>query len=193
MKTTYFVWEDPSCEGISPNWLELSGQEFLALVRSAEAVGRYFVKMEDAQEGTATVIEATRASYLAWKKDKNRQVYLKACAKAKPTVSYHALVSDGGVYGEELLEDRTADVLSECLISMTRETLKDALASLTSDEYKLIAYLYLFDRRGTVRGYARLTKTTKSTVNRRKDAVLLKLKKYFEKSAGQIQKNSAIE
>ena len=193
MKTTYLVWEDPACDGINPNWLELAGPEFLALVRSAKASGRYFVKLDNAQDGIATIIEATRPSYLAWKKENNHRAYLKTCAEGKHTVSYQALESDCDSYGEELLEDMTADVLSECLAAMTRETLKAALASLKADEYRLIAYLYLSERRGTVRGYASLTRTTKSTVNRKKDGILQKLKDFFEKDTGQMKKSSAIE
>ena len=185
MKTTYLVWEDPSCDGINPNWRELTGQEFLAFVRSAEAAGRHFVKLKNAQDGNATVIEATRASYLAWKKEENHREYLKACAEGIPVISYHESEADGSGNGEEMLEDKTADVLSDCLAAMARETLKAALASLTEDEYRLIAYLYLSDRRGTVRGYASLTRSTKSTVERNKSKVLVKLKNFFEKDVGQ--------
>ena len=92
MKTTYYAWENPDCNGIDPIWVELSGLEFLALVRSAESKGRYFIKLENDQNGTATIIESTATSYLAWKKEKNRREYLKRCAEGKPTVSYHALI-----------------------------------------------------------------------------------------------------
>lgn len=179
MKTTYFVWENPACNGINPNWKELSGQEFLALVRSAEAAGRYFVKLENAQDGTATIIEATKTSYLAWRKEKRRREYLETCAKGKHIVSYHALKLDGGYYGEEILEDKTADVLSECLVAMTSETLKAALASLSADEYELMAYLYLSDKRGTERGYAALCGVAQKTINKRKTRILTKLRKFF--------------
>ena len=180
MKTTYLVWEDPTCDGINPNWPELTRLEFLTLVRSAEAAGRYFVKLENAQDGTVTVIEATRASYLVWKQEKNHSDYLRICAEGKPTVSYHALRSDGRSYGEESLEDKSANVLTECLEIMTRETLNAALASLTAEESRIIAYLYLSDRRGTERGYANLTRSTNITVHRKKVAALNKLKKIFE-------------
>lgn len=180
MKTTYLVWEDPSCEGINPSWQELNGQEFLALVRSAEAVGRYFVKLESIQKDTAIVIEATRASYLAWKKEKNHREYLESCAKGKTTFSYHAMEADGSSYGEELLEDKAADVVAECLMTITSETLKDALASLTANEYGLIAYLYLSERKGTERGYAALSGIPQKTLNDRKKRILHKLKDFFE-------------
>lgn len=179
MKTTYLVWQNPACNGINPSWQELTGQEFLALVRSAEAAGRYFVKIGNAEDGDITVLEATRANYLAWRKEKRRHEYLKTCAAEKPTVSYHALDSDGG-YGEEMLEDEAVDVLSECIMAITRETLRTALASLTADEYKLIAYLYLSDKKGTERGYAALSGIPQKTLNDRKNRILHKLKIFFE-------------
>ena len=66
-------------------------------------------------------------------------------------------------------------------MAMTRETLKAALASLTADEYRLIAYLYLSDKRGTERGYAALCGVPQKTLNDRKSRILRKLRKYFEK------------
>lgn len=180
MKTTYLVWEDPSCEGINPNWRELTGQEFLAFVRSAEAAGRYFVKLENAHDGTATVIEATRASYLAWRREKRHREYLKACAEGVPTFSYHALEAAGGSYGEELLEDKTTDVVAECLMTITRETLGAALKTLTAEEYRLIAYLYLSEKRGTEREYAALCGVPQKTLNDRKNRILRKLKNFFD-------------
>lgn len=193
MKTTYLVWKNPTRDGINPSWRELSGQEFLALVRSAEVTGRYFVKLENAEDGTAIIIESTRASYLAWKKEKRRREYLKACAGGKPAISYHALALDGGCSCEELLEDKAADVLTECLVKLTRETLKAALASLTADEYRLISYLYLAEEAGTIREYANLTGKKKSTIGRRKSAILQKMKDFFENNVGQIRKSWAIE
>lgn len=181
MKNTYLVWENPACKSINPIWRELNGQEFLALVRSTEVAGRYFVKLGNAQDGTAIVIEATRASYLAWKKEKNHSEYLKSCAESTSTFSYHEGDSAEGGCGEELMEDITADVLSECFAAMTRETLKAALVSLTEDEYKLIAYLYLSDKRGTESRYAALCGVSQKAINKRKIRVLAKLKTFFEK------------
>ena len=180
MKTTYLVWENPGCNGINPIWKELAGQEFLALVRSAEAAGRYFVKLENAQDGTAIVIEATKANYLAWRKEKRHREYLETCAGDKHIVSYHALKTDDGYYGEETLEDKEVDVLSESLAAIARETLKAALASLSADEYELIAYLYLAEKRGTERGYAALHGVTQKAINKKKNSVLTKLKNFFD-------------
>lgn len=180
MKTIYLVWENPACNGINPIWKELAGQEFLALVRSAEAAGRFFIKLENAQDGTAIVIEATEASYLAWRKEKRHREYLENCAEDIHIVSYHALKADGGYYGEETLEDKEVDVLSESLTAMTRETLKAALASLTADEYELIAYLYLSEKRGTERGYAEISGIPQKTLNYRKNMILRKLRSFFE-------------
>ena len=181
LKTTYLVWEDPTCDGINPSWQELAGQEYLTFVRSGKAAGRYFVKLENNEDNTAIVMEATRANFLAWRKEKNHRAYLNTCAKGKIIFPYHALDSDSGGYGEEILEDKDNDVLSECLAAMTRETLKAALASLTADEYQLIAYLYLSDKLTTEREYSTISGIPQKTINDRKNRILRKLKKFFEK------------
>jgi len=182
MRTTYLVWKQPLCNGSAPEWQEITGQEFLALVRSADGAGRYFIKLpghtEDGSD-SAIVLETTRADYLEWKREKNRADYLRNLAKGFNTVSYHSLESEDGSYGEELLADTTIDVTAESIQAIDRQTLSVALASLSPEDYRLIAYLYLSDEKGTERGYSELTGIPQKTVNDRKNRILAKLKKFF--------------
>jgi len=180
MKTTYLIWKDPSCGGVNPDWKKISGKEFLALVRSPEGKGRFFIKLpsteNDGSDGTV-VMEATEATYQNWKREKNRTDYLRLLGKAITVVSYHAMKSDDDeCFGEELITNPDNTEEAERLIIFALET---ALASLTDAEYRLIEFLYLSDKPGTVRAYEEMTGIPKTTVSRRQKAALEKLKKYF--------------
>ena len=180
---TYLVWKDPSCNGINPDWQEITGQEFLALVRSPESKGRHFVKLfsenADGSDG-CFVMESTKAEYLKWKKEKRHREYLRDSNPGYTQISYHAIETEDGCYGEELLRDEDCDVEAECLRMFEIEAVRAAIASLNDDERQLVEYFYLSKNQGTERGYAELAGIPKSTVNRRKAAVLSKLKKFLE-------------
>ena len=182
MKTTYLVWKNPSCNGVDPEWKELTGQEFYAFVNSSENKRRRFIKLEEANDSTdgAIVIEATEVAYIEWKHEKNHTDYLRNVAKGASITSYHAFENDDGIYGEELLPDTNCDLEAEFIRLYETELLQEALSQLNDDERQMVEYLYLSDNSGTVRGYEEMTGISKSTVNRRQQAVLVKLKKFFE-------------
>ena len=103
MKTKYLIWKKPSCDGINPQWQDITGEEFYSLVSSPEAKGRYFVKLqsinEDGSDGII-VMEATKEEYVTWRKEKDHSDYIQEHCGGYAQVSYHALESeDGGCYG----------------------------------------------------------------------------------------------
>jgi len=182
MKTTYWIWKDTSCNGINPDWQELNGREFYAFVRSPEAQGRYFVRLEstepDGSDG-CIVMEATKTYYAEWRREQKHTEYLRKEAKGIEVVFYHALEGDDGAYGEELLEDTSQNTEEDFVESEDLRLLPQALATLTSEERQMIQYMYLSAEQGTVRGYVALTGIPLTTVQRRKTRVLEKLRKFY--------------
>ena len=182
MKTTYLIWKAPACDGINPDWLEISAQDFLNLVRSAEGKCRHFIKLPatdyKGKDGTI-VMETTESYFTDWKRDKNHSDYLIRVGKNVKVDSYHALEAgeDDECSGEELLPDHSCDTETNCIEMFALET---ALASLNADEIRLIDFLYFSDSKKTVRDYEELTGIPKSTANRHKIAILKKLRKYLE-------------
>lgn len=180
MKTIYLIWKNPA----TPNgYKEISGQEFLTLVRSSEAKGRYFIKLpsvsEDGSDG-AIVMETTKDKYIDWKSEKNHTDYLLRHKAGRPTLRYHALEDEEGDYGEEMLADDNTDVELKCITALEPDLLHEALAKLTEDEYQLIEYMYLSPEKGTERGYSAITGIPQKTINNRKIRILQKIKNYFE-------------
>jgi DNA-directed RNA polymerase specialized sigma subunit len=181
MKTTYLIWRTPPSSSATPDWQEISGKEFLALVRSPKSKNRHFIKLQNMDGGDADmaiVMETTKADYLKWKCEKNHADYLRKCQKAITVVSYHSFESDDGeCFGEELLPTLNSDVEAQYVNTLLFEA---AMASLTDEEQRLIEFLYLSDRRRSVRDYEQTTGIPKSTASRRHKAALEKLKSILE-------------
>ena len=183
MKTTYLIWKNPSCGGTNPDWQEISGKEFYALVNSPELKERYFVKLPstnaDFSDGVI-VMEATETEYLKWKRVKNHNDYLRHYEKPFAVVSYlDVKVDDGDCRGEDLLVD-DYDIENEYIQSQELEILKAALTQLSIEERQIIKSLYLSENRYTVRSYSEKFGIPTTTIQRRKVTALNKLKKFFE-------------
>jgi RNA polymerase sigma factor (sigma-70 family) len=145
MKTTYLVWKDPSCNGINPEWEQISRNQFLALVKSPEGNGRRFVKLASTDEDGdgRIVIEATEQEFKSWLKEKRHAQHLRDSDPGYTLLSYHARTSeDEDCNGEELLSDESVNIEDDCLMMMDKQTLKAALACLTSEERELLALFY---------------------------------------------------
>ena len=188
MKTIYLIWKNPACNGVNPKWKQLSGKEFLDLVRSLEGKNRYFIKLSnhdhEAKDGQI-VIEATKTAYQDWKKEKNHADYLQKHSAGWQIISYHAMAkpNEAGTVGDECpLEEILIDVDSAFENDFINSHLLEiALSTLTADERHLIEHLYMVDEPYTLRSYETLTGISKSTSSRRQKAAFEKLKKFFEK------------
>ena len=47
MKKQYFVWKDPNCNGINPEWLEMTPREFYLFRKEPQNRTRLFVTLDD--------------------------------------------------------------------------------------------------------------------------------------------------
>jgi len=190
MKTIYLVWKDPACNGVSPDWMQLTGKEFLELVRSAKGKNRHFIKLHNPDyeaNDCQIVIEATKAAYADWKKEKNHADYLKKHNTGWRVISYHAMVKpdkagkviSDDCFMEGILVDADSsfedDLVNACALEL-------ALAELSVDERHLIEHLYMMDKPGTVRSYEQATGVSKSTASRRQNSALEKLRMFLANS-----------
>lgn len=181
MKTTYLVWKDPTCHGANPDWQEISGKEFLALVRSPDGKGRWFIKMDSTERNGAdgaVVMEATKSEYVRWRKEKDHSDWVREgqAKRGYKVVSYNAIETEDGCFGEELLADEDSDVETDCHRQFERERVKAALAALSDEEREMIGFL-LISGKGSERDFARLTGIPQKTINDRKNRAIAKLKK----------------
>jgi hypothetical protein len=185
MKTIYFIWKDPSCNGINPEWEKITGQRFYFLVRSPEGNGRFFIKLNSTDKNgddRRIVIEATKNEYVKWRKEKDHSDYIQEQQKNSgfQFVSYQYLDSEDALPNEASLRDTGINVEADYIESVEQTALKEALTQLSKDEYHMIGYFFLAGNKGTVRGYADITGIPYKTVHNRKIALLKKIKKLIE-------------
>ena len=184
VKTTYFIWKSQPRNGTSPDWLEINGQEFYALVNSPENKNRYFVMLKGVSENDGTVvIESTKSEYCKWRKEKDHGDYVRECnlKKGYKIFSYHNDVStNGDCYGEEILADMNCNVEADYFEALELEMLNEALAQLTDNERRMIEHLYLLEEKRTEQEYSSLIGIPQQTINYRKNQILQKLKNFFE-------------
>ena len=184
MKTIYLVWKDRHCNGVNPEWQELTGKGFYSFIKKPENKERHFIKLYgDNESDSIIMIESTEKEYIAWRKDKDHCDWIRKgqMSTGYQVVSYHAMETEDGCFGEELLPDETVSVEDDCFLLMDKKILKSALKQLTEEEYRLMAYFYLNDEKGTERGYAAITGLPQKTVHNRKVAVLKKIKRFINK------------
>ena len=184
MKTTYLVWKNTSCNGINPDWQEISGQDFYTLVNSPEGKSRFFIKLDsaDTESGDGAIfMESSKTDYEKWRTEKNHSDYIGRQQRKSgyQVISYHAMETDDSYSGEEVIEDTGTNIESDFIKSVEQGLLKEALEQLSEDEYHLLEYLYLSGDKGTVRGYATMTGIPRATVQDRKTAILKKIKNIF--------------
>jgi len=195
MRTTYLIWKDPACNGQAPDWQEITGNEFLALVRSPEGKNRHFIKLASTNDdsGDETIVmESTKSEYVKWRKEKDHADYIRKYQQKSgyQVVSYHAIESANdaeGCTGEETLEDGEVNLEADFMKSVEQGLLKEALAQLSEDEYRLLEYFYMSATKGTVRKYSEITDLPIMTVQNRKKAILKKIKNFLEGQVVQIK------
>lgn len=192
MSKKYLVWKNHSTANAKIDWIEMNGFDFYKFIRSPEAKGRYFIRMqnllEDSSDDTIT-IEANEAQYREWRTEENHKYHLRRSRKSFITFSYHAWTSDDECYGEEMLPDESVDVQAEVEMIMACEKIAEALLTLSAEERWLIDELFFLNEKMTMRKLSAKTSIPLMTLQDRKKAIYKKIKTFFV----QIPKNSAME
>jgi len=185
MSTTYLLWKDPDCKGINPQWLTLNRKEFLDFLKTPEACNRYFMKLssinDDSSDGRI-VIEATKAQFKEFEKERLHAHYLREINPGYIVISYNAFDDeDYDCYGEDFLRDSESEFVNECIEIIEKELIRRYVLLLTEEEQNLINYLYGTNEQGTIRGYAKVSGLKRSTIHRMKTTTLEKLRNYLQK------------
>ena len=77
MSKKYLMWKNPDCNGQNVEWIELTKDEFLSLIRDPENSGRCFIKLLGEKPDETIVVEVTKKQYEKWKGEMNNEYYLK--------------------------------------------------------------------------------------------------------------------
>ena len=184
----YFVWKDANCNGINPEWLEISGEEFMKL--KANEPKRRFIPCydEDDPESDVFLYEATKENYNEWNRDQMRYHYRDAVFHQKyKFVSLDDLVSEddeeGLTWAEVIPNTSEEDAAAhEAFIDWKEEKLaliKDLLKEIDEEEYALLWNLIMNpkkEERMTEKAYAEKLGISQQAVHKRKKKLLDKFR-----------------
>lgn len=192
MSNRYFVWKNPKCNGINPEWIELRPREYYAFVKCPLNKGRYFIDFNaDSQEDTdVLMMEVTAEEYAEWDRRRHQYRYRRDIEMEYEdyVVSLEEKVAeDDEMLFSEVIADINADTENEVIHRMDLVQLKAALDKLTPEELALINALFHdnLESRGE-RSIAADLGVPRMTLNDRKRKILRKIKN----SSVQNEKNS---
>lgn len=184
MAKKYYRWKDENCNGINPEWIEMSGQEYFEFKRNPENKYRKFIEyIDEYGETDVIVLEATKEEYDKWNREMHRQMYYEKIKKrfVKAFVSL-----DMDVEGEEdmtlheAVADERTSVEKSAIKAIEFEKLYSAIELLSPTERELLDLLF-FSNQDMIseRSIAEDYSIPQKTLNNRKKAILKKLKKYM--------------
>lgn len=76
MSNKYFVWKDPNCNGVNPEWIQMTSKLFKAFISEPENAKRKFIRIPidpDVRSKGCYVLETTPDGYRKWDADRRRE------------------------------------------------------------------------------------------------------------------------
>lgn len=186
MAKKYYRWKDENCNGVNPEWVEMTGQEYFEFKRNLENKHRKFIEyIDEYDESDTVVLETTKKKYDEWNREMHRQLYYKKMEKhfVKAFVSL-----DMDVDGEEemTLHEAVADMRVNLKATVEKNILVEklgmALKTLSTEEQDLVYAMFLSDSPMNERDYADLLGMSKTAINYRKKIILKKLKVFLDQN-----------
>lgn len=181
MENKYFIWKDRNCNGINPEWRELSPREYYAFVTAPENKGRFFIDFnaDCSEETSVLMMEVTADEYADWDRRRHRFNYRQEMEREYED-TFVSLDQEVPNTEEMLFHDVVADpdisTEGDALHEVELSSLRADLTSLTDEERELMDTLYLNNPECKAeRAIARELGLPQKTLNNRKKAVLKKL------------------
>ena len=76
MASMYFVWKDPNCNGVNPEWIQMTSKRFKDFVSEPENAKRKFIRIPidpEVKSKGCYVLETTPDGYRKWDADRRRE------------------------------------------------------------------------------------------------------------------------
>lgn len=179
MKKSIYLIKKSTPENEFEKLQEISGEEFYRFVTATEGRRCYFIRLVDDidYEGTEIIIEVSREEYANWRKVYDAQRYAEKLSKKYVQMPLE----------ENLVEQqKLLCVCTECgepeALLLQKENycnLAIALKSLSDEEYRLIEMLYLREETLNLRQAAEYFGVSVSTIHKRKEKILKKMRTFW--------------
>ena len=160
MSKKFYAWKNRDCQGINPEWIELTGKQFAEICSANKDLPdeekRWFYKLPGLEEGDDyLVFECTKEQYIESQNEKDRRCY-QSDLKADFFESYDMLSFDF-VYtddsGEEytlhdIVEDSRVNVVDTAFNNYFANSLYEAISCLNQEDKEFILYWIDKKRKG---------------------------------------------
>ena len=148
MSKQYFVWKDPNCNGINPEWIEMTPKEFYLFRKKPKNRSRLFVILDDGgcDEAGVLIMEASKECYDAWRKE-----YRAALRRKKHNDAFGAVIlsldallgTDDDLLCHDVVPADQESVESQVEHQLDLERLRTFLNTLSDEEMEIINALFL--------------------------------------------------
>ena len=148
MSKQYFVWKDPNCNGINPEWIEMTPKEFYLFRKKPKTRSRLFVILDDGgcDEAGVLIMESSKECYAAWRKE-----YRAALRRKKHNDAFGAVIlsldallgTDDDLLGHDVVPADQESVESQVEHQLDLERLRTFLNTLSDEEMEIINALFL--------------------------------------------------
>lgn len=185
MTKQFFIWKDPACNGINPEWIQLSGREYYRFVKDPANQQRRFIVLGDDgdMEAGTIVLEATPEAHRIWRNEKRATAKR---LKLDPLYIEDMISLDAPVPGHEevlyheVIASTQEDILTLALFHLDIYRLCNFLSSLSEEETMLVRVLYFDNDEGvSEREIARRLNIPQKSLNNRKLRLLKKAKDFL--------------
>ena len=181
MKTVFLVKKDPDAPNDKENWLIMEWKKFMEFRHSPEGGRRIaaFSQLDSCSLGDVKIVaECGEEMAKIWRKEKDRNDYLRERNRALGIVTISCDAKNGFAPDEaDLLGDPGYDMEDEIIRKLYAEKIWRTLEELDPDELDLIEKLYLNDVVMMEWEYAGSKGISQQAVSKRKNRVLMKIKK----------------
>ena len=182
MAKKYLVWKDRNCNGINPEWIEMTGEEFYAFISKDENKKRRFIVLNNriCEDADVIIMEANEEEYRKNKRKRNHEEYLDRYESQILFVSLSASVyGDDSLCYEDILAD-DAESAEEMLLRKEKNSLlRNFFYTLSSEEQELLNWLYVRNKGVKESALARAHGIPKQTLNDQKIRIRKKLKDFL--------------
>ena len=177
MRTVFLVKKDPYAEMCEDNWIIMSKVEFKIFMSTPEGRRRKkdFGRLGGDDEADIIIAECGREKAKEWEREENRSHYLFLLRKDSREES---------IYGDQFIPENIYEPgksVEDCVLdSITSDDIRNAVDMLMPDERMLIEKMYLEDSPMGRTQYSEYTGMSDSSVRRKRDKALSKLKSILE-------------
>ena len=148
MSKKFYAWKNRDCQGINPEWIELTGTQFVEICKANKALPdeekRWFYKLPGLEEGDDyLVLECTHQEYLKSQVEKEQRAYKIDIWDMYQVLSFDFVYTDDSDEEytlHDIVEDSRVNVEDTAFDNYFTNSLYEAISFLNQEDKEFILY-----------------------------------------------------